>query len=173
MSRRRQRIDVEGCQNTVGISDRQFLEELEHLQTCPLLQYIQQEPCIVENEYISPGWKKVVLPGANEMSQLTYYWHIESGRVSRERPEEAKEAGDTPKAQLLNITKVLRQDAIALAQESVPNDVGIHAAVLAQIAEALCRECETSEEPAWSLVTHVLAEQRKIIQASCKDLSSS
>lgn len=174
MSRRRPRIDIEGCQNHVGISDAQFFEELEHLQTCPILRYIQREPRVVENEYIAPGWKKVELPGVKEKAMLTYYWHVESGRLTREAPNEiADSTRDTPKAQMLKITESLKQDAISLAQESAPNDVRIHAAVLAQVAEALCRECESESEnrTAWSSVARVLTEQRKTIQASCKELS--
>lgn len=175
MSRRRTRIDVDGSENPVGIPEEQFLEELEHLQTCPLLKYIQQEPCVVENEYVSSGWKKVILPGVNGTTPLTYYWHVESGRLRREihHLNETRDAGDTPKAQMLEITESLKQDAISLAQDNVPHDVRIHAAVLAQVGEALSRECETSEEPAWSLVARVLMEQRKIIQVSCRDSSPS
>lgn len=173
MSRRRPRIDVEGCQDTAaGIPDAQFLEELEHMQTCPILRYIQQEPRVIENDCDVPGWKKVVLPGMNDASVLTYYWHVESGRLSRDCPKSTIEAMETPKAQLLKITECLKEDAISLAKECAPHEVRIHAAVLAQIGEALYQnilECEASEESAWSSVARALMDQRKSIKSLSSD----
>lgn len=172
MSRRRPRIDIEGCQDTAaGIPDAQFLEELEHMQTCPILRYIQREPRVIENDCSVPGWKKVVLPGMNDSSLLTYYWHVESGRLSRDCPKSTIDAMETPKAQLLKITESLKEDAIFLAQECVPHEVRIHAAVLAQIAEALYQECEASEESAWSSIARVLKEQRKSIKSLSSDIA--
>lgn len=174
MSQRRLRIDVSSEENPTKVYEAEFLEELEHLKTCSVLRHIQREPDVIENECIIPGWKKVVLPGVNdtEASLLTYYWHVESGRLCRDCPQSPTDVIETPKLDISKIAESLKNDSISLAQQctaQIPDTArnAIHAAAMAQVAEALWRECEasTTKEDAWSSVVRVLLKQKETIRA--------
>lgn len=189
MSRRRQRLDIEsqGQESQTLEMDDLFLEELEHIRTCPILRYIHHEPRVMElpnddvgDSFPLPGWKKVVLRCGNtgNSSLLSYYWHVESGRLQRNCPMKTIGSGATDEShiQVSKIAQSLRQDAVSLAEnckkdEAVSDDArnAIHAAALAQVAEALSKECLGSGESsndAWSSVARVLFHEQKSIQSS-------
>jgi len=68
--RRRQRLDL-GQDNTTNKQEnvaamQAFMEEIDHIRTCPLLKYIEQPVNVVDIDDIGGGhlrgWKKVLVP---------------------------------------------------------------------------------------------------------------
>lgn len=64
---------------------RDFLEELRHIQTCPVFSYIEDEPRVVEQISGVQDWKKV------KQGEIEYFWHVPTGRVSLRSPVESGE----------------------------------------------------------------------------------
>eukprot|EP00890_Picochlorum_soloecismus_P005608 jgi/Picsp_1/6048/NSC_03402-R1_cell division cycle 5-like protein len=104
MARRRHRVDLSGSRlehapddqafSTVKKVAQDFLEELRHIQTCPIFSYIEDEPRVVEQISGVQDWKKV------KQGEIEYYWHVPSGRVSLSSPLESGQGGEETTADL-------------------------------------------------------------------------
>ncbi|KAI8106896.1 hypothetical protein M9434_001550 [Picochlorum sp. BPE23] len=160
MSRRRQRLDLTA--QPTGLDESRYIEHLDHILECPLFQYLEQEPKIVSHS--SPagthGWKKVSLG-----PEMEYYWHVESGKVSRECPGDGEGHGIKGGNEYRELVESLQHDAVRLAQKQ--DDLAVQAAVVSRIADGMLRAYDTmssgdsSVEDVWSAVFRVMSDERR------------
>lgn len=98
---------------------------------------------------------------------MEYYWHVESGKVSRECPgnEEGHNIKGSNKYRML--VESLQHDAVRLAQkQDDPMQLSVQAAVVSRIADGMLRAYDTmssadsSVEDVWNTVFQVISDER-------------
>lgn len=150
-----------------------YIEHLDHILECPLFQYLEQEPKIVNDSSPSGthGWKKVSLG-----PEMEYYWHVESGKVSRECPGQdqghAINADGSTCCEYRRLVESLRHDAVRLAQkQNDPTHIAVQAAIVSRVADGMLRaydamSCKdtSSVEDVWSAVFRVMSGEHDAIR---------
>lgn len=125
----------------------QFLRDVKHIQSCPALSLLQQEPQVIDNDAGLPDWKRV-----RQGKSIEYFWHVPSGKVSIKPPGQLYGSGDGQGgaseeigSAMRNMTEQMRSYVIELATKAgkglskvdEESRMAIQAATLSQLADRI------------------------------------
>jgi hypothetical protein len=92
---------------------------------------------------------------------MEYYWHVESGKVSRECPGDGEGHGIKGGNEYRELVESLQHDAVRLAEKQ--DDLAVQAAVVSRIADGMLRAYDSMSSAADSSVEDVLSAVFRVI----------